>query len=110
MPAFENYRREAEEIEREIARRGLVLGIDWDDDAQVHALAREALAYRDEQRATLEGGGRDAKALAKIEIFGLAQLMLSVMRQSADEGMFTHGGAVWKALARALWQEAGAAS
>ena len=110
MPAFENYSREAEEIEREIARRGLVLGIDWDDEVQVHALAREALEYRDEQRTTVEGRGRDAKALAKIEIFGLAQLMLSVMRQSAAEGMFTHGGTVWKAFARALWQEAGGSS
>ncbi|HEX8963795.1 MAG TPA: hypothetical protein VF801_12400 [Rhodocyclaceae bacterium] len=107
MPAFENYIREAEEIEREIARRGLVLGIDWNDDAQVHLLAREALAYRDEERVKFEGRGRDARTLAKIEIFGLAQLMLNVMRQSADEGMFTHGGPVWKALGRALWQEAG---
>lgn len=106
MPAFENYIREAAEIEREIARRGLVLGIDWEDEVQVHALAREALDYKDAERTTLDAHGRDAKALAKIEIFGLAQLMLSVMRQSADEGMFTHGGEVWKALARALWKEA----
>ena len=105
MPAFENYIREAEEIEREIARKGLVLGIDWEDEVQVHALAREALAYRDADR-TANGRAGDPKALAKIQIFGLAQLMLSVMRQSADEGMFTHGGAVWKALAKALWQEA----
>ncbi|MGE5466234.1 MAG: hypothetical protein ACM3Y9_02295 [Ignavibacteria bacterium] len=110
MPAFENYIREAEEIEREIRRRGLVLGIDWTDDVQVHALAREALDYRDDARVKMEAHGRDAKALAKIEIFGLAHLMLSVMRQSADEGMFTHGGEVWKALARALWKEAGGSS
>lgn len=108
MPGFENYSREAEEIEREITRRGLVLGIDWEDDGQVHALAREALAYRDAERTTMNRG--DARQLAKIEIFGLAQLMLSVMRQSADEGMFTHGGTVWKALARALWQETGSGS
>jgi hypothetical protein len=107
MPAFENYIREAEEIEREISRKGLVLGIDWDDNVQVHALAREALAYRDSDRTILETRGKDAKVLAKIEIFGLAQLMLTVMRQSADEGMFTHGGRIWKALARALWEENG---
>jgi hypothetical protein len=106
MPAFENYIREATEIEREIARRGLVLGIDWEDEVQVQALAREALDYKDAERTTLDARGKDAKVLAKIEIFGLAQLMLSVMRQSADEGMFTHGGEVWKALARALWKEA----
>ncbi|MDD5247598.1 MAG: hypothetical protein PHY45_01345 [Rhodocyclaceae bacterium] len=109
MPGFENYSREAEEIEREIARKGLVLGIDWQDEAQVQALAREALAYRD-PAGVPERRADDARALAKIELFGLAQLMLTVMRQSADEGMFTHGGAVWKAFARALWQEAGEAS
>ncbi len=106
MPTFENYSREAEEIEREIARRGAVLGIDWEDTGQVRMLAREALAYRDDNRKTVGMAVTDPRALIKIEIFGLAQLMLTVMRQSADEGMFTHGGPVWKALARALWKEA----
>ncbi len=108
MPAFENYRREAEEIEREITRRGFVLDIDWEDEVQVHALAREALAYRGAEHVVIDRG--DTKARAKIEIFGLAQLMLSVMRQSASEGMFTHGGTVWKAFARALWEESGKGS
>ena len=101
MPVFENYIREAQEIEREIVRRGLVLGIDWDDEAQVRMLAREALATHD-----AESRPDDPRNLAKVELFGLAQLMLTVMRQSADEGMLTHGGPAWKALARALWQEA----
>ena len=109
MPAFENYSREAEEIEREIARKGLVLGIDWEDEIQVHLLAREALAYRD-RGGPQERRAGDAKSLAKVEIFGLAQLMLTVMRQSADEDMQTHGGPVWKALARALWHEAAGSS
>ena len=104
MPVFENYSREAQEIEREIVRKGFVLGIDWEDEAQVRALAREALACKDIEdnpdcRLT------DARSLAKIELFGLAQLMLTVMRQSADEGMQSHGVPAWKALARALWQE-----
>lgn len=106
MPGFENYSREAQEIEREIIRKGLVLGIDWEDEVQVRALARAALACRD------IGGNPDCRAddprsLARIELFGLTQLMLTVMRQSADEGMHTHGGPAWKALARALWQEEG---
>ncbi|MBI4985478.1 MAG: hypothetical protein HZC24_09085 [Rhodocyclales bacterium] len=103
MPGFENYGREAAEIEREIVRRGLVLGIDWEDAAQVRTLAREALAARH-----VADMPEDLHARAKLELFGLAQLMLTVMRQSADDGMHTHGGAAWKALARALWQEAGA--
>ena len=104
MPSFENYSREAQEIEREIIRKGLVLGVDWEDEAQVRTLAREALACK-ELGNSADCRPNDTKSLARIELFGLAQLMLTVMRQSADEGMLTHGGPAWKALARALWQE-----
>ena len=106
MPEFENYRREAEEIEREIMRKGIVLGIDWENEAQVRALAREVLGF-DAQSGVHQWRSGDVLALAKFELFGLSQLMLTIMRQSAEEGMLTHGGSVWKALARALWQESG---
>lgn len=103
MPTFENYAREAQEIEREIVRRGLVLGIDWEDEAQVGMLAREALACRNPE-GNPDCRPDDPRKLAKIELFGLAQLMLTVMRQSADENIGTHGGPVWKAFARALYR------
>ncbi|MFA7281064.1 MAG: hypothetical protein WC100_13315 [Sterolibacterium sp.] len=106
MPEFENYRREAEEIEREIMRKGIVLGIDWKNEVQVRALAREALDF-DALTGMHQRHPGDFAALAKFELFGLAQLMLTIMRQSAEEGMLTHGGPAWKALARALWQESG---
>ena len=32
--------------------------------------------------------------------------MLRVMKESADDGIITHGGPVWKALGRALWLQA----
>lgn len=105
MAGFENYPREAAELEREIVRRGLILGIDWGDDAAVRLLAREALACR-------LGEGRpgcdpetDPRSLAKIELFGLAQLMLRVMEEGAQNGMAIHGGPVWKTFGRALWGE-----
>jgi hypothetical protein len=104
MAAFENYSREAQEIEREIERKGFVLGIDWSDDTQVRLLAREALACRN-PGDTGNGDTRDPRTLAKIELFGLAQLMLTVMRESAGDGLLTHGGDAWKAFARALWAE-----
>jgi hypothetical protein len=31
--------------------------------------------------------------------------MLTVMKESADQNLLTHGGAAWKAFARALWAE-----
>jgi hypothetical protein len=106
MATFENYSEEAQRIEHEIVRHGIVLNIDWDDEVAVRALAREALACH-------PGNGQTdclpdtPEKRAKLELFGLAQLMLKVMTESASENMETHGGPVWKAFARALWHESG---
>jgi hypothetical protein len=102
MPAFENYGEEARRIEQEIARHAVMLGLDWNDEIAVHALAREALAFH--------AGSSDLPLThpenrAKLELFGLAQLMLKVMTESAGENIETHGGPAWKAFGRALWQE-----
>ena len=45
MAGFENYERDTREIELEIERRGVALGMDWHDEKQVRALAKEALDY-----------------------------------------------------------------
>ena len=101
MANFEDFRGEVQEIEREIARYGVVLGIDWADELSVRALAREALACRTPELP------ESPESRAKLELFGLAQLMLKVMTESAVENAEVHGGAVWKAFGRALWQESG---
>jgi len=106
MSAYENYAREATQIETEILRHGVALGIDWENKEQVRALAREALACK----AVQGQPGCDAddpETLAKVSLFGLAQLMLTVMRESANENIHTHGGPVWKAFGRALWEVSG---
>jgi hypothetical protein len=105
MSAFENYAEEAIRIEHEIARHGIALGIDWTDDVAVHALAREALSCR-------TGSGPNCpphtpEGRTKLELFGLAQLMLKVMTESAGDNIETHGGPIWKAFGRALWRESG---
>jgi len=104
---FENFAEEARRIEQEIARHGVILGIDWDDSQAVRALVREALACRIGGKVSRDGtpSGR-----AKLELFGLAQLMLTVMTESAYENIETHGGPVWKAFGRALWIESGLGS
>lgn len=107
MSGFENYAREAEDIEREIVRKGLALGIDWNDEVRVRELARAALACKDTDNDP-NCNPENPRELARIELFGLAQLMLTVMRQSAADGLLTHGGPAWKAFARALWAESGA--
>lgn len=104
MPIFEHYAEEARRIESEIARHGIALGIDWEDEVAVRALAREALTYHPGEDSKVSHGDT-ALWRAKLELFGLAQLMLKVMAESAAENMETHGGPVWKAFGRALWLE-----
>ena len=106
MGLFENYRQEADAIEKEIERKGVALGIDWSDEVQVRALAREALADAGGAASQAARHLDDRDALTRAELFGLAALMLKTMEQSAQEGMHTHGGPIWKTFGRALWQEA----
>lgn len=104
MSGFENYSREAQQIEHEIERKGVVLGIDWNDAAQVSQLAREAIeCHLDPEHP--ECSSSNPQTRARIELFGLAQLMLTVMKESANQDLITHGGAAWKAFAKALWAE-----
>jgi hypothetical protein len=102
MSAFENYSREAQDIEHAIMTKGLILGIDWNDEAQRREIARQAL---DCHLGALDCEPDDPRDRARIELFGLIQLMLTVMKESADDQIHTHGGPLWKSLARALWAE-----
>ena len=106
MGLFENYHQEADAIEKEIERKGIVLGINWDDEAEVRALAREALLQSNEDAMAAMAHLDDRQAMARTELFGLAALMLKTMAQSAEDGMHTHAGLIWKSFGRALWQEA----
>ena len=66
MAGFENYTEDTREIELEIERKGIVLGIDWTDDVQVRALAKEA---RDQSAAEIRLAASspiDHKLMAKV--------------------------------------------
>jgi hypothetical protein len=102
MSGFENYSREAQQIEQEIERKGAILGIDWEDAVQVRELAREALDCK-VGAASFEP--EDQLGRTRFDLFGLAQLMLTVMKDSANDGIHAHGGTAWKAFAHALWDE-----
>lgn len=106
MGGFENYSAETREIEREIVRKGIILGIDWEDEVQVRALAREAVEHGSDDVRRAEADPGDSHLMAKVDLFGLAALMLRTMQESAEAGFMTHGGPAWKAFARALWAEA----
>lgn len=105
MAGFENYTEETRQIEQEIERKGIALGIDWTDDAQVHALARETLDCLCGELHVPSSGAVDHKLMAKLDLFGLAGIMLKTMAESASIGLESHGGVAWKAFAKALWAE-----
>ena len=76
MSGFEHYAANAREIETEILRKGIALGIDWDDPAAVRALAHEAIDHLEHAVDTAASTPVDYQLLAKVDLFGLAGLML----------------------------------
>ncbi|HNC53578.1 MAG TPA: hypothetical protein PLO14_15330 [Accumulibacter sp.] len=105
MAGFENYTDDVRAIEREIERKGIVLGINWKDDVQVRALAREALDHSAADVRLAAANPSDHRLMAKVELFGLAALMLKTMEECAGIGIECHGGEAWKAFAKALWAD-----
>jgi hypothetical protein len=95
------------EIEVEIERMGIALGIDWNDEFQVRQLAKEALEHAQEAMSLYTHDLNDYHQKAKVTLFGLAAMMMDIMAKSAGKGIHTHGGTAWKAFSRALMRESG---
>lgn len=90
------------ELEIELERAGVALGIDWEDDVQVLCLARDALEHMHE---TVDAYGHhhdDFQLKAKMQLFAISCLMINLMAESAAHGIHTHGGPAWKAFSRGL--------
>ncbi|MDR3214340.1 MAG: hypothetical protein LBT71_10565 [Azoarcus sp.] len=101
MSGFGHYERTALELEDEIVTRGVLIGLDWSDPAQVRALAREALGCTSEQRLAMLHAS-DGSMKARGELFALSELMLDIMRQSALAGVQVPEMGVWRTFGRAL--------
>ncbi len=97
----------AHQLEVEIERMGIALGINWNNEIQVQALAKEALEHAQEALAQYAHDHNDYHQKAKIELFGLAAMMMNLMAEGAGKGIDTHGGTAWKALSKALMKERG---
>ncbi len=111
MSGVENYCSErASKLEVEIERMGIALGINWNDNFQVHQLAKEALEHAQEALEQYAHDRSNFQLRAKVELFGLAAMMMNLMKESAGKGIHTHGGTAWKALFRAMMEESGQAS
>ena len=79
--------------------------MDRSDEVQIRALAREALDHLQEDITVAASGQVDDKLLAKVDLFGLAGIMLKTMEESASIGIMSHGGDACRAFAKALWAE-----
>lgn len=104
MSGFGHYTRTADELEREIVKRGIAIGLNWDDKATLHALARQALSCTPACMMSLLRSPDRRKKLTG-ELFALSELMFQNMRQSAETGVHAQGGPAWKAFGRALYEE-----
>jgi len=102
MSGFENYERQLAELEHEIAVRLQVLHVNLHDETALRLLAREAM---DCPEHCPEGAGPETRA--KFDLFGLSALMFKAMEESAQAGKELHGGPVWKAFGKALWEASG---
>lgn len=103
MSEFENQHRGAHEICCELSRTLIGLGIDWQDEASLRRVAREALAYDAHKAPQIESG--DIEGRTKRKLFGLIALMHRTLQEGAEVDREVHGDEVWKALAKALWAE-----
>lgn len=84
--------------------RGVAMGIDWSNTAMVRQLANEALGRSSEENLRYLRS-RDRRQRMLGELSALSVLMLKTMKESAEQGMHTHGGPVWKAFGKALIEE-----
>lgn len=72
MAGFDHYAQDTAEIESELVRKGIALGIDWSDKAAVRALAHEALNHLAEDVSMASNAPVDYQMMAKVDLFGLA--------------------------------------
>jgi len=103
MSQIENHWSEISQIETELTRHMIALGLDWHDEAAMSQLASESKAFGPDNAKTAYAS-RDLRLIAKAQLFGLVNTMIQTMENAALEGRDVHGGEVWKAFAKHLYR------
>ncbi|HEX5338178.1 MAG TPA: hypothetical protein VFW53_07045 [Gallionella sp.] len=103
MSQIENHWTEVAQIETEILRKMVALGIDWHDDTAMTLLAEECKKFGPVQ-AQAAYAADDRRAETRAELFALVSLMIKTMEEAANEGRDVHGGEVWKAFGKHLYR------
>lgn len=102
MSQTEDHWDEVSQIETEIIRHMIALGLDWHDEAAMTLLAMECKAYHPDNAQTAYKSG-DQRLVTKARLFGLVSTMIQTMENAARENREVHGSAVWKAFAKHLY-------
>jgi len=97
------------ELELQIERTCIAMGLDFHDDYQVRVFARDVLQSVDRLRKAAREG--DMQARIKVELYGLAMLMHKTNASTFGSGYLrqfakvTEHQSAWAAIAQALWNE-----
>jgi hypothetical protein len=103
MSQSENHWSEVSQIETQLMRHMIALGLDWHNEIAMKKLAVECKAFGPhEARAAYQT--KDRTLITKAELFGLVSTMLKTMENAAIEERDVHGGEVWKALGKHLYK------
>lgn len=100
---------EGNELELQIERTCIALGLDFHDEYQVRMFARDVLQNIDRLRKAAREG--DMQARIKVELYGLAMLMHKTNSVTFGSGYLnqfakvTEHQSAWAAIAQALWSE-----
>ncbi|MFA6121830.1 MAG: hypothetical protein WCT35_07455 [Sideroxydans sp.] len=100
---------EGNELELQIERTCIALGLDFHDEYQVRMFARDVLQNIDRLRKAAREG--DMEARIKVELYGLAMLMHKTNSATFGSNYLnqfakvTEHQSAWAAIAQALWRE-----
>jgi hypothetical protein len=99
MSQMENHWDEVSQIETELMRHMIALGLDWHDEAAMLQLASECKVFGP-ANAQAAYASKEQRLITKAELFGLVSVMMHTMENAAREDRDVHGGEVWKALGK----------
>ena len=103
MAGFENYAEEVREIEQEIEHKGIILGIDWNDDVQCTHWPVRRLDFRCGE-LHLPTSGPSITGSWRSWICSASPHHAEDHGRERENGVESHGGPAWKA-GKALWAE-----
>ncbi len=102
MSQTENHWDEIANIEVEIQRYMIALGLDWHNEAAMILLAAECKTFGP-ANAQAAYTSNDQTLITKAKLFGLVSMMIQTMESAALENRDVHGGEVWKAFGKHLY-------